>query len=112
METEEVIITADFRPIRAYPRYGGLMQTYPLTPDQEEYDNVCRAIDYAEKEISSKSMSLFTAGEFMWFSWFVNKTWMFPKQDQLDRQLVALGKLLQDLNDREAGKNPLQILEK
>lgn len=88
-------------PIRTYRRYGGLSQSHPLTEAEKEYDTTCQAIDYAEREIAKKSMTLFTAGEFMWFNWFVHKMFFFPTQEQLDRQLVQIGGLLKTLEERE-----------
>jgi hypothetical protein len=86
---------------RAYPRYGGMMQLSPLTAGEQKYDDTCREIDRLEGVIGAKSMGLFTASEFIWFSYHVNKTYFFPKQDGLDRQLASLQKLLADLEARE-----------
>lgn len=85
-----------------HQRYGGLMQSQPLTAEEQEYDNTCRAIDYAEAQITAKPLSLFTAGEFMFFNNLVGKGWYFLAQGQLNRVLVQLGKLLKALEEREA----------
>lgn len=90
---------------RIYQRYSGLWQSQPLTDAEKEYDVTCQAIDYAEAEIGKKSLSLFTAGEFMWFNWFVNKVFVAPSQERLDRQLVEIGGLLKTLEEREAKNN-------
>ena len=84
----------------AYHRYGGMMQLSPLTVDEKKYDDTCREIDRMEGVIGAKSMSLFTAAEFIWFSRFVNKMHVFPKQPQLDHQLSDLRGLLADLERR------------
>jgi hypothetical protein len=93
--------TLHVRPVTFYKRYGGLAQTSPLTEEEQKYDDTCRAIDQLETEIGAKSMALFTANEFMWFNHFVSKMWVFPKQEQLDRQLSALRELLTALEARE-----------
>lgn len=102
--SKTLISTSDCRPIKMYERYGGLLQSQPLTDVDKEYDNACRAIDYAEQQLGTKSMSLFTADEFMWFSWFRNKVFWFPKQDQLDWQLIRIGALLKTIEARERGE--------
>lgn len=79
---------------KMYERYGGTYQCSPLTEEETLYDNTCREIDRLQGEIGNKSLALFTAVEFMWFSHFVNKMHFFPKQDQLDRQLGDLRDLL------------------
>jgi hypothetical protein len=105
--TTEKIMPIDTPPdithyaMRAYTRYGGLMQSQPLTVDEQKYDDTCREIDRLEGVIGSKSMGLFTANEFIWFNYHVNKMYFFPKQDGLDRQLASLQKLLADLEARE-----------
>ncbi len=92
-----------YGPMRAYKRYGGLYQTAPLTDEQQRYDDTCREIDELQNQIGAIPMSRFVAAEFMWFSWFVNKTWVFPKQDQLDGQLAELKTLLATLTERQDG---------
>jgi len=87
---------------QAYERYGGLMQFHPLSAEEQKYDETCRAIDDLERQIGAKSMALFTAAEYGWFNWFVSKVWIFPKQDQLDRQLSELQALLAKLQSRES----------
>ena len=87
--------------VECYPRYGGMMQGSPLSAEEQKYDDTCREIDGMEAEISSKSLALFTAHEFMWFSHFVNKMHVFPKQEQLDRQLTDLRALLASLENRK-----------
>lgn len=88
--------------VAAYSRYSGLMQTYPLTVEEQKYDDTCREIDKLEVEIGAKSMALFTAAEFIWFSRFVTKMHIFPKQEQLDRQLAELRSLRSTIESREA----------
>lgn len=88
------------KPTKCYPRYGGMMQLYPLTADEQKYDDTCREIDDIEREIGTKSMALFTVVEFMWFSRFVHKMHVFPKQEQLDCQLSELRSLLTSLEAR------------
>lgn len=87
--------------INAYARYGGMMQFSPLSVDEQKYDDTCREIDALENKIGSKSMGLFMASEYMWFSTFAQKVHMFPKQPQLDRQLADLKNLLAALENRE-----------
>jgi hypothetical protein len=87
-------------PIRTYQRYGGLNQNKPLTPEEQRYDDTCKEIDELQRQIAALPLSQFTAAEFMWFSWFVNRLWVFPKQDQLDGQLVDLEALLAALTQR------------
>lgn len=86
--------------VKAYPRYGGMMQTSPLTEEEQKYDDTCREIDKLENEIGALSMALFTASEFMWFSQHVNNMHVFPKQPQLDRQLANLQSLKASLEAR------------
>lgn len=88
---------------KAYERYGGLGQTYPLTPEQQKYDDTCREIDRLENIIGARSMDCFTASEFIWFNHFVTKMHFFQKQDQLDRQLSDLGHLFATLEGRSKG---------
>jgi len=88
--------------VTAYHRYGGMMQTSPLTAEEQKYDDTCREIDRLEGLIGAKSMSLFTAADFMWFNNFVTKMHFFRKQPQLDRQLLDLKSLLASLEAREA----------
>ncbi len=47
---------------RGYERYGGLVQYHPLTRAEREYDEACRAIDYAQGQLTSKPIGLFTVG--------------------------------------------------
>ena len=94
MPTSSYIVTA-------YARYGGMIQTSPLTADEQKYDDTCREIDRLEGVIGSKSMTLFTAQEFMWFNAIVTKMHVFPKQPQLDRQLADLKSLLVSLEARQ-----------
>lgn len=89
-----------FMPVRCCQRYGGLAQTYPLTDAERLYDDTCKEIDNLERQIGAMSMSLFTAAEYGWFIWFVNKMWIFPKQPQLDKQLADLKDLLLALQMR------------
>jgi hypothetical protein len=98
-QAEESRMT-NYEPTCMYERYGGFGQTYPLTTEQQKYDDTCREIDRLQNVIGSKPMSAFTAAEFMWFSHFVNKMHFFPKQDQLDRQLGNLQALLTSLERR------------
>lgn len=86
---------------QCYKRYGGMSQWRPLTPEEQTYDDTCRAIDDLEAKIKVKSMALFTAGEFLYFSWFTNKTFWGPKQDQLNKQRGELSSLLATLESRE-----------
>jgi hypothetical protein len=88
---------------RCYERYGGMMQVSPLTPDEQKYDDTCRAIDALQAEISGMSAALFTAGEMIWFSAFVQKLHMLPNQEQLDRQLKSLADLRDMLQSRRHG---------
>lgn len=73
---------------------------HPLSPEEQKYDDTCREIDALEGKIAAKSMALFTAGEFMWFSAFVNKMHVFPNQERLDLQLANLRDLLAKLDSR------------
>ena len=86
--------------IQGYPRYGGFMQLSPLTADEEQYDSTCRKIDDLEQEIGGRRVVLFTADELGWFIWFRNKTFLSPRQSQLDEQVIALQSLLDKLNER------------
>ena len=88
------------QPMKMYERYGGFGQLQPLTEAEQLYDDTCREIDRLEIEIGGKSTALFTASEFIWFNYFVNKMHIFPKQPQLDRQLADLNNLLVSLNSR------------
>ena len=87
--------------LRMYERHGGFAQTYPLTPEQEEYDNTCRAIDFAVSQLREKRSSLFTVGELGWFLWFDKTLHVFPNQKQLDQHLVDVGALLKSIEERE-----------
>lgn len=85
----------------SFERYGGLVQLRPLTATEREYDDTCRAIDFAEKQIMSKPVTLLTVGELLWFSHFVNKVSWFPTQEKLNQQLAEVGSLLKTLETRE-----------
>lgn len=87
--------------MQMYERYGGMWQGSPLTTEEKKYDETCRKIDCIEEVIRGKSMALFTADEFLWFSWFVNKNFFFPKQDRLDEHLKQLTELLDTLSSRD-----------
>jgi hypothetical protein len=89
-----------WQPMKIYERYTGF-QTYPLSSEEQNYDDTCREIDKLERTIGSLSMNLFTAREFIWFNNFVNKMHIFPKQPQLDRQLSDLHNLLTSLEGRK-----------
>ena len=60
----------------------------------------CREIDRIQDEIGKRSLAQFTASELIWFSQFVTKMHFSPKQDQLDRQLADLTKLLATIDGR------------
>ena len=87
---------------RHYERYGGFGQNYPLTAEEEEYDSVCRAIDYGSNALAAKPAFFFTAGELGWLQWFRSKTFFFTNQAQLDNQLLEIGVLLKTIEEREA----------
>lgn len=95
------VLEMTHQPMRIYERYSGLGQTEPLTEDERLYDETCRAIDFGQRAIMSKSLSLFTAGEFICFNAFVTKVFIFPNQADLDVQLKYLGDLLHSLEERE-----------
>lgn len=85
-----------------YERYGGIMQSMPLTAEERRYDDTCREIDQLESDIGGMSAALFTARELLWLSWFVQKTFVSPTQAQLDRQLVELRALMDTLKSRSS----------
>lgn len=86
---------------RGYERYGGLIQTYPLTEEHQQYDDTCREIDRLQNVLQAKSLQYLTAGEFMTLSYYCNKTFFFPKQSQLDKILATLTELLNKIEQRE-----------
>lgn len=92
--------------VKVYKRRGGLLQSQPLTPDEQRYDDTCLEIDQLEEEIGNMSASLFTARELTRFGWFTQKTFVFPRQEQLDRQLAELRALVHNLGTRSNGAAP------
>lgn len=86
-----------YAPVVCHDRYGGMAQGHPLTPEETQYDEKCREIDRIEAVIAGLPLSLFTAGQFMWFNSFANKLHFFPDQARLDKQLEMLQSLLSDL---------------
>lgn len=86
--------------VQMYPRYGGTCQMSPLNEEEQLYDDTCRKLDDLEQKLRGQPMSRFMAGEFLWFSWYVNKTHFFPKQERLDAQLKTLSDLLEAVSKR------------
>jgi hypothetical protein len=87
-----------------YERYSGFYQGHPLSEEETKYDDTCRKIYELEQVVRGKSMALFTAHEFLWFSWFVNKNFIGQNQDRLDDHLKSLTDILDALNQREVEK--------
>lgn len=89
-------------PVKMHQRYGGLLQMQPLSEKEQLYDDTARAIDAMEAEIGGFSMGVFTAQEFMWFSYWVNKLRWGPTQEQQDRYLGELKDLRDKLQTRSS----------
>ena len=94
----------DRMPAKVYPRYGGLAQFRPLSAEEKEYDDTCRAIDIAQEKLLDKPASAFTARDLLWLAWLNGVRFSFPRQDQLSEHLLQVGNLLKRIEEREEVK--------
>jgi hypothetical protein len=93
-----------------HQRYGGFLQSQPLSDAEKKYDDTMRHLDEIEAELGDLPLAVWKAGEFMWFNHHVAKLHIAPRQEALDFWLKELIELRDALLQRSQPPRPAEGL--